>query len=94
MSLCIHGQGSDAQLVRRNTRFGKTFPPANLEDSLAEEGSGKPKLVHSSREIQRDHAGGVDIRADHTSKIGVQVSGIPIWKACLLMTLSGTPVET
>lgn len=94
MSLCIQGQGNYAQLVRRNPRSGKTFPAANLEDSIAVEGSGKPKLVHSSREIQRDHAGGVDIRADHTSKKGVQVSGIPIWKASLLMTLSRTPIET
>ena len=71
MSLCVQGQGNYAQLVRRNTRSGQTCPATNLEESIAEEVSGKPKLVHSSREIQRDHADGVDLQTDHTSKIGV-----------------------
>lgn len=78
MSLGMQGQGNYAQLGKRNTRSGKTFPATHIEDSIAEEVSRKPKLVHSSREIQRDHAGGVDIQADLTSKIGVHMSKIPI----------------
>lgn len=51
MSLHLQEEWDYAQLVRRDVRPGKTVLAANLEDSIVEEVSEKPKLVHFSREI-------------------------------------------
>lgn len=61
MSLHVQGQSDSAQLVMRNTGSGNTFPAANIEGSIVDDLSVKPKLVNSIREIQRDCASRVDI---------------------------------
>lgn len=43
MSLHVQGQRDCVQLVRRDTRSGKTLPAANLENSIVGDMSGKPK---------------------------------------------------
>lgn len=61
MSLHVQGQRDSACLVTRDTRSGNTFSAANIEGSIVDDLSVKPKLVNSIREIQRDHAGRVNI---------------------------------